>query len=471
MSSTKIELKRNDKGAIFGRAWTVKNEVGNIIIVPGMEEPSYRYEEFAIFLNQQGFNVYCLDLYGQGENVLPDKSNLGVWPKSGFRKMVQNIDLLVNKLRVSCRPTYIFAHSMGSFIVQDYIQRYTEHVSKVILCGSNGKQHGIGFAYFLSKLLVHKKNYQKKNGVSKFFTGLMFAGVNKKIKNKRTKFDWLSTDESVVDKYINDPLCGYGSTCSFYREVFKGMKRLHKRTFLSKIRKSLSIYIIGGKDDPIGKYGKGISRLARTYQKLGINNVDLSIYDGMRHEILNENGREIVYEDVLKFIKEDKFIRLVMNITDADFDFKELEKLRKKIESHNGQVLFVIPEKLYNKELKLNVKYYKEGKLSKTINDAIKEIHGNALISDFNTLSGMKMLKRFKRKYYCDTIIIKNGADPIKGLIHKTNKRALGKTRIVTFKEETRNQLRRAYTSPIFVIDSKRIDADIYDVLVFKKTK
>ena len=125
-----------------------------------MEEHARRYDDFATFLNGKGFNVYAVDCYGQGENVLPDESNKGIWPASGFRKQVQAVDSLVEKLRISCKPTFIFSHSMGSFMCQDYIQRYTEHVSKVVLCGSGSKNPAVPVGFQLAKIIVHKKSFQ-----------------------------------------------------------------------------------------------------------------------------------------------------------------------------------------------------------------------------------------------------------------------------------------------------------------------
>ena len=108
---TKLVSKTGD--VLFGLSWIVKNPIANVIIMEGMEEHSSRYNDFAQYLNKEGFNVYCIDCYGQGENVNPDMSNLGIWPKSGFRKQVQAVDTLVEKLRISCHPTFIFSHSMG----------------------------------------------------------------------------------------------------------------------------------------------------------------------------------------------------------------------------------------------------------------------------------------------------------------------------------------------------------------------
>ena len=298
----RIELETKNGYKLYGLAWHVDNSIANVIIMEGMEEHISRYDAFAQYLNKEGFNVYGLDTFGQGENVKEDMSNIGIWPSSGFRKQVQAVDDLVEKLRISCKPTFIFSHSMGSFMCQDYIQRYTEHVSKVVLCGSGAKNPAVPVGYLLAKIIVHKKNRNKKAGL---MNKLMFGNFNRRIKNPRTPFDWLSYNQENVDKYIADPLCGFGPTNGFCYEFVKGMNRLHKKKFLKKIRKDLDIFIISGKEDPVTNFSKDVEKLHKMYNKLGIQNVDTKVYDGMRHEILNEDDREQVYADVVAFFKKD----------------------------------------------------------------------------------------------------------------------------------------------------------------------
>ena len=185
---------------------------------------------------------------------------------------------------------------------QDYIQRYTEHVSKVVLCGSGSKNPAVPVGYRLAKIITTKRNRNKKAGL---LNKLMFGNFNKKIKKPRTPFDWLSVNKENVDKYIADPLCGFGPTNGFCLEFVKGMSRLYKKKFLQKIRKDLDIFIISGSGDPVTNYGKSVKVLSKMYKDLGIKNVQSKIYAHARHEILNEDIKEDVYKDIVAFFKED----------------------------------------------------------------------------------------------------------------------------------------------------------------------
>ena len=302
MARDKVKLTLKNGEELFGHSWAIERPIANVVILTGMEEHSLRYDHFANFLNENGYNVYCIDHYGQGENA-NELEELGVWPVSGFSKTVKNTDELVEKLRVSVLPTYLFGHSMGSFIVQDYIQRYTEHVNKVILSGTNGPNRlMIAIGFFLSRLIVNKKNRKKP---SKFLRNLMLGPYTASVKNHKTKTDWLSVNEENVRRYNEDPKCGflYEFKKSFYREFLKGLNRLHKPKFMRKIRQDMSILLVAGAEDPVGNSSKGVLKLAKLYKRLGIKDVQTIIYPNMRHEILNETNNKQVYQDILNFLK------------------------------------------------------------------------------------------------------------------------------------------------------------------------
>ena len=123
MERQSISIKTINGDILFGFAWECEKPEGVVVIATGMEETSYRYDDFAKFLNKNGYNVYCVDHYGQGESVT-DESQLGIVPRSFFSKCVRVLDDVAKKYAIKDKPLIIFGHSMGSFMVQDFIQRY-----------------------------------------------------------------------------------------------------------------------------------------------------------------------------------------------------------------------------------------------------------------------------------------------------------------------------------------------------------
>lgn len=303
MAREEIQVQSRFGQTLRGYAWTIDKPKANVVIVTGMEEYALRYDDFAQFLNANGYNVYSVDHYGQGLTA-GDEEHLGIVPKSFFSKSVKNIDDIVTSCRVSLLPTYIFAHSMGSFMLQDYIQRFTDHVNKVVICGSNGPNAKLSYAAgkLLAKITMTKKTRDQK---AKFMDNFIFGMYAKAVKNRKTKSDWLSYNEANVEKYIADPYCGYGSSKGFYYEFMKGCNRLYKGKFLKKIRKDMHVLLVAGQDDPVGAKGKGVEKLAKLYKRLGLENVECKIYPHMRHEILNEEGRQEVYDDIVHFLDQE----------------------------------------------------------------------------------------------------------------------------------------------------------------------
>lgn len=298
MAKELIQFKNSFNDTLLGLAWENAKAKANIVIFTGMQETAERYDGFASFLNKYGFSVFCLDHYGQGLNIKENDAK-GIWPKSGFSKSVKTFGEFIDKLKKSNVPTYIFAHSMGSFMAQDFIQRFPDKVNKAVICGSDYAKPGLmKFAYTLSKILVTKK---KRDLPNKTLANLVTGAFAKAVKNAKTDFDWLSYNEENVQKYIKDPKCGFVATGGFYSEFLKGMKRISKKKFLKKINPSVKLLIIAGEEDPVGHMGKGPKKLFEQYSKLGIKDVKLKLYKNMRHEILNETNKDIVYKEVLEF--------------------------------------------------------------------------------------------------------------------------------------------------------------------------
>ena len=292
-----FELMSRTNNKLIGYCWPSDNPIGNVIIAHGMVEHSLRYDDFNKFLNKAGYNVFMVDHIGHGKNQYLGK---GVWPKDGFNECVDNIDVVIKHAKENGLPCVLIGHSMGSFMVQTYIQKYQdEAIKKVVLIGSSGPQGLYKLGAFVAKCVGIFANKTKP---SKFMNSMSFASYNNKTQ-KRTAFDWLSTDDEQVDKYIQDEECGYIPSLQFFICFTDGLSKLHKKEGLAKINKEVPILIIAGKEDPVGNYGKSLEDLKKLYDKYGIVN-ELVLYDNMRHEILNEKEKEKPYNAILEFIKK-----------------------------------------------------------------------------------------------------------------------------------------------------------------------
>ena len=283
-----------------GFNWTTENPTKNLIIVTGMEEYAGRYDGLATYLNDFGYNVVSLDHYGQGQTA-GEIAKLGKTIKGAYEFSIENIHKLVEQLKKeNGLPTYVFGHSMGSFIVQAYIQKYSEDVVKAVIMGSNGNNAKTLFKFgaLLTKMKVNDSNWNKP---APLFQKISFSSYQKHFPEHENA--WLSVNKDNVEEYTRSKYCGYGSSMGFYYEFMKGNSKLYNKKSLQNIRKDLPILVISGKEDPVGNYGKGPTNLSKLYKKLGITNVELKLYPEIRHEILMEDNKEEIYKDVCDFLE------------------------------------------------------------------------------------------------------------------------------------------------------------------------
>ena len=139
----------------------------------------------------------------------------------------------------------------------------------------------------------------KKNEPSPFLANLLNKPLQKEFKDARTKFDWLSRDEKIVDKYIKDPLCGYPYSAKFYIEFLRGCAEVNKSQTISETR-NIPILFISGEIDPVGDFGSGVKDVHQLYNGHGFFSLTYKLVPENRHEVLNELKKTTTY----KYIKQ-----------------------------------------------------------------------------------------------------------------------------------------------------------------------
>ncbi len=272
---------------------------GIVLIAHGAAEHSARYVRFGKVLNENGFVVYAHDQRGHGQTAAnPAIIHIN---EGGFEGMVDDIDRLY-KIAASEHPglpIFLFAHSMGTIICRKYLQKYSGRGLKgTILCGAAHMPQIKQICDFAKTIIEqHGRDYVDVNlqGANQSY--------NERFQPERTPFDWLSRDEAEVDKYIQDPLCGNPGTAGFLYEFAKGYD-IFDEGKIKGIDKELPILFITGDQDPSTLYGESAKLAKELYQKTGIKEVDLIIYPGARHELLNEINRDEVTEDIIDWINK-----------------------------------------------------------------------------------------------------------------------------------------------------------------------
>ncbi len=277
--------------------------IGHFHILHGMAEHSGRYEEFARMICAGGYVVSLHDHRGHGNTVTQNDGLYGFFAeKDGFNRVVQDVYEVINTVRQQTEelPLTLFGHSMGSFLARRFTQLYSDQMHAAIYCGTGATtaHHVVGhqIAKVLSRLQGPKVQSLLMNSLS-------FGSFNKRISNVATAFDWICSDPLEVQKYIDDPQCGFISTNQFFVDLTGGLLQIAKPQEIAKIRQDLPILFMSGSDDPVGDFGKGVNRVAKELKKSGIENMCVYIFENMRHEILNEKNKQHVYDVVIRWLK------------------------------------------------------------------------------------------------------------------------------------------------------------------------
>lgn len=284
--------------------WMVHEPIGIVHIVHGMSEHSERYAEFATALNQEGYFVYASDLRGHGKTA-GEIDNVGhLADKGGWKLVVDDVIKITEEIKMKhpSTPVFLLGHSMGSFVVRSVMHVRPKICDGIILSGTIGHP---GLKGIIGKQIARVMSFvwgKKKR--TTLLTYLSFGHFNKRIENKRTDKDWLSRNEEIVDRYINDPYCMQIFTTQFYFDLASGVLDINKNSNFSKLDKEVPILLVSGSMDPAGEYGKGPSEVLRKMRDAGVKNVDLHLFEGGRHEILNETNREEVFDFLLNWLKK-----------------------------------------------------------------------------------------------------------------------------------------------------------------------
>ncbi len=283
------------------RVWEPEGRPKAVLqIVHGMAEHIDRYDDFAGFFVRNGILVVGADIASHGKSRESGGAKGYFGEKDGWSKLVEDIRALYRAIKqvYDDVPYFLFGHSMGSFLVRTYAARHGDDMDGFILCGTAGNNPALPVAKFIAKAEIKNKGATAQ---SKALNELSFGAYNKAFRPNRTEFDWLSVNEANVDGYVADEECGYVFTAGGFSDLFDGLAEIGAKDWAKKVPIK-PMLLIAGALDPVGAMGKGPREVEKSLTATG-HDVKLILYEGMRHEVHNENGKEQVYADILSFLE------------------------------------------------------------------------------------------------------------------------------------------------------------------------
>ncbi len=268
------EFELASKGAkLHCQAWLPEQEPQVIIcLIHGLSEHIGRYEEFAEFFTSQQIAVFAYDLRGHGKSP-------------GKRGHVRQYDLLLedveNTLKIARREynnalLILFGQSFGGNIVSNYlVKKNTSEVAGAILSAPWLKLAFDPPPFKVKLASIMKNIYPAYSENSKINSGM------------------LSKDEEKIKAYLSDPLVHNKISAGLFFSIIKQGEAALENAF----KVTIPLLVIHGKEDKLTSW-KASEEFVTTVGDRGT----FRLYDGVMHEPHNDPEREMVLNEVQKWI-------------------------------------------------------------------------------------------------------------------------------------------------------------------------
>lgn len=264
-----------------------------------MAEHKERYFDFMKYLAAAGFVTVIHDHRGHGESIRSSEDLGYFYDKTGSAIVedLHQITLEIQK-KYPQSPYILFGHSMGSLVARCYIKKYDSYIDKLVVSGSPAKNSLVGVALLLTRLLGMVRGFRHR---SKFLQSLVI-GPYEKTGDKLLLNSWLCNNKEVIEEYNKSPLCGFNFTVNGYNNLFSLLQKTYSKKNWIVSKPDLPILFIAGAQDPViggnELWQEGIDFLAQ----MGYTQVQKILYEGLRHEVLNEENRSPIFSDILKWM-------------------------------------------------------------------------------------------------------------------------------------------------------------------------
>jgi alpha-beta hydrolase superfamily lysophospholipase len=270
-----------DGADIAGFRWTDDTVTPHAVlqVAHGMGEHARRYRAPLAPLIAAGWAVYADDHRGHGLTA-PGPEHFGDFGENGAELVVEDLRRLTSLARAEHPdlPLILLGHSLGSFFAQAFVFDHSHAIDGLALSGTAA--------------------FGDRTGPVRRLDEIELDG-----EPRRTAYDWLSRDPEEVDAYIADPLCGFSRKETSAGSFARVAARLKDPAEIAKIRKDLPIYVFVGDKDPINQDLALLKPLVDRYKTAGLTDLEVKVYPGGRHEMLNETNRAEVVADLTAWLE------------------------------------------------------------------------------------------------------------------------------------------------------------------------
>lgn len=295
-------LSSDQKNTLSGVMYIPNGDIRGIFhLVHGMTEYIGRYQPLFESLASAGYLCCGFDNLGHGNTACEE--DLGfIASKNGWQFMVDDVKLFADSIKSEYPnlPYILMGHSMGSFITRISVSRYPDLADKYICCGTAGANPAAAAGLLLCNII---KAFRGERAISPFLENMSFGSYNKRFDGV-TKYEWLTKDREIIDKYSKDKYCTFHFTVSALKDLMTLLKLCNGKDCFNNTKPELPILLIAGDMDPVGNYGKGVKQVYNNFKASGKTDVTMFLYENCRHEIHNDSCKTQMTEDILKFISK-----------------------------------------------------------------------------------------------------------------------------------------------------------------------
>lgn len=265
----------------------------------GMRGCKERFLPFMEYMAAHGVVCVANDHRGHGGSVKKTEDR-GYMYSGGNLALVEDMKMITDWAHAEFPglPVFLLGHSMGSLAVRNYMKRYDADISGVIICGCPSDSPLVSPVLLISRLLCLFNDGRMKTGL---FQEIVSWAYNRRFASEGRNA-WICSDPAVRKDFAENPVCNFVFTANAMHSLLSMMKETYSRKGWRVANADLPVYFISGADDPSMRGEAAFHASARYLADCGYHDVTSALYTGMRHEVLNEIGKEMVWEDVLSHI-------------------------------------------------------------------------------------------------------------------------------------------------------------------------
>lgn len=261
--TTRLDLAGSE-GNLVAHRWDPDGEVSRIVVlVHGYAEHGHRYAHVAQALTAAGAVVYAPDHLGHG---LSDGTRVLI---DDFEHVVDDLASVVSLAEAAHpgRPVVMIGHSMGGLLTGRFAQRH------------RGRLAGAGFL----GAVIGDWDWARE------------VLALPELPPADSDPSGMSRDPEACRQYAEDPLVYHGT---YHRRLLEAEVECLDRYAAEVDRLDLPVLFLHGSDDPFVPWQTSKAAV----EAMPSTDQELHVYEGARHELVNETNRAEVIERIVAWV-------------------------------------------------------------------------------------------------------------------------------------------------------------------------